>query len=173
MIRKLAYAALASAAVMATGACAPVTAYHGFQAVEANPKEVQVGVDSKSTVSERLGSPSAVASFEPNVWYYISEVTDQVAFRRPVTKKRDVVAIAFAKADDRVEKVDMYTLKDGRIVSYNGRATPTRGREMTVLEQLLGNVGRQFIPNREVDPGDPRGERTLLPGGRRWPRAAG
>ena len=158
MLRKLAFAALASAALTATSACAPVTAYHGFQAVEANPKEVQVGVDTKSTVSERLGSPSAVASFEPNIWYYVSEVTDQVAFRRPVTKKRDIVAIAFSKGDERVEKVDTYTLKDGRIVAFNGRATPTRGREMTVLEQLLGNVGRQFIPNREVDPGDPRGD---------------
>ncbi len=157
MIRKLAYAALASAAVMSASACAPVTAYHGFQAVEANPKEVKVGVDTKSTVNERLGSPSAVASFEPNIWYYISEVTDQVAFRRPVTKKRDVVAIASSMGDAGVEMVDTYTLMDGRIVAYNGRATPTRGREMTVLEQLLGNVGRQFIPNREVDPGDPRG----------------
>jgi outer membrane protein assembly factor BamE (lipoprotein component of BamABCDE complex) len=158
MIRKLAYAALASAAVISAGACAPVTAYHGFQAVEANPKEVKVGEDTKATVHERLGSPSAVASFEPNIWYYVSEVTDQVAFRRPITKKRDVVAIAFTKdSAERVEKVDTYSLKDGRIVSYNGRATPTRGREMTVLEQLLGNVGRQFIPNRELDPGDPRG----------------
>jgi outer membrane protein assembly factor BamE (lipoprotein component of BamABCDE complex) len=154
MIRKLALAVLASAAV---SACAPITAYHGFQAVEANPKEVQVGVDSKSSVSERLGSPSAVATFEPNTWYYLSEVTDQVAFRRPVTRKRDIVAISFSKADDKVEKVDTYTLKDGRIIAYNGRATPTRGREMTVLEQLLGNVGRSFIPNRDLDPGDPRG----------------
>jgi outer membrane protein assembly factor BamE (lipoprotein component of BamABCDE complex) len=154
MIRKLAIAVLACASMTA---CAPITAYHGFQAVEANPKDVQVGVDSKATVTERLGSPSAVASFEPNIWYYMSEVTDQVAFRRPVTKRRDVVAIAFSKTDDRVEKIDTYTLKDGRIVSFNGRTTPTRGREMTVLEQLLGNVGRQFIPNRELDPGDPRG----------------
>jgi outer membrane protein assembly factor BamE (lipoprotein component of BamABCDE complex) len=157
MIRKLAFAVLASAAVVGASACAPVTAYHGFQAVEANPKEVKVGVDTKATVNERLGSPSAVASFEPNIWYYISEVTDQVAFRRPVTKRRDVAAITFDKSTDQVAKVDTYSLKDGRIVSYNGRATPTRGREMTVLEQLLGNVGRQFIPNRELDPGDPRG----------------
>ena len=155
MIRKLAFAAVASA-LLASG-CAPITAYHGFQAVEANPKDVQVGVDSKATVSERLGSPSAVASFEPNTRYYISAVTDQVAFRRPVTRKRDIVAISFSKTNDQVEKVDTYTLKDGRIIAYNGRTTPTRGREMTVLDQLLGNVGRSFIPNRELDPGDPRG----------------
>jgi outer membrane protein assembly factor BamE (lipoprotein component of BamABCDE complex) len=155
MIRKLVFAAAASA-LLASG-CAPITAYHGFQAVEANPKDIKAGVDSKATVSERLGSPSAVASFEPNTWYYISAVTDQVAFRRPVTRKRDIVAISFSKTGDMVEKVDTFTLKDGRIISYNGRETPTRGREMTVLEQLLGNVGRSFIPNRDLDPGDPRG----------------
>src|SRR3569623_71230 len=126
MIRKLAFAAVACALLASGGA--PITAYHGFQAVEANPKDVQVGVDSKATVSERLGSPSAVASFEPNTWYYISAVTDQVAFRRPVTRKRDIVANSFSKTNDQVEKVDTYTLKDGRIIAYNGRTTPTRGR---------------------------------------------
>ena len=28
------------------------------------------------------------------------------------------------------------------MIAFNGRETPTRGRELTVLEQLLGNVGR-------------------------------
>jgi outer membrane protein assembly factor BamE (lipoprotein component of BamABCDE complex) len=155
MIRP-AFAALACAALVA--GCAPITAYHGFQAVEAKPTDIKVGEDSKSSVMERLGSPSAVATFEPNVWYYMSEVTDQVAFKRPSTKKRDVVAIAFNKADDKVEKIDTYTLKDGRIIAYNGHETPTRGRQMTILEQLLGNVGRQLLPNQDIDPGNPRGQ---------------
>ena len=38
----------------------------------------------------------------------------------------------------------------------NGRETPTRGRELTMLEQLLGNVGRGQLPRTEDDdPGQP------------------
>ena len=143
-------------AALTLGACAPVTAYHGFQVVETNPKDVQVGVDNRTSVQERLGSPSMVASFEPDIWFYMSQVTDQTAFRRPVVKRRDIVAISFA-ANGSVEGVHTYALQDGRLINYSDRTTPTRGREMTALEQVLGTVGQQLLPQRDVDPGNPRG----------------
>ncbi|MND02397.1 hypothetical protein D3C83_217680 [compost metagenome] len=53
--------------------------------------------------------------------------------------------------------MNTYTLKDGKVVAFNGRETPTRGREMTILEQLLGNVGSGVLPNSEDDdPGNRR-----------------
>ncbi len=160
MIRRVTAAALAASALAGAamlGACTPITAYQGFQAVEANPKDVKVGVDSKSTVTERLGSPSAVATFDPNVWFYISQVSDQMAFRSSAVRRRDVVAIHFDKADEKVMAVNTYTLKDGHVVAYNNRATPTRGRELSVLEQILGNIGQgQIMPQEEINPGSQR-----------------
>src|SRR6516164_6661033 len=123
------------ASTVRVAACPPITSYQGFQAVEANPKDVKVGVDSKTTVMDRLGSPSAVAAFDPNTWYYISQISDQVAFKHPEIKKRDITAISFNKADDKVAEVRMYALKDGKVIPFNKRITPTRGREMSVLEQ--------------------------------------
>ena len=39
----------------------------------------------------------------------------------------------------------------------NPNETPTRGRSLTVLEQLLGNVGRGQLPRTEEDiPGQRR-----------------
>jgi len=35
-----------------------------------------------------------------------------------------------------------YSLKDGRVVAWVSRETPTRGRELTFLEQMFGNFGR-------------------------------
>jgi hypothetical protein len=43
---------------------------------------------------------------------------------------------------DTVAAVEKYGLERGRIVAYDDHETPTRGRELGVLEQLLGNVGR-------------------------------
>jgi outer membrane protein assembly factor BamE (lipoprotein component of BamABCDE complex) len=153
LVRPL-FAALACAA--AVGACAPITSYQGFQAVEAKPAEVQVGVDTMNTVRQRLGSPSLVSTFEPNVWFYMTQVADQVSFMRPQVRRRDIVAIEFDKSTQQVADVAHFTLKDGRIVDYSGRETPTRGRQLSVLEQLLGTVGNQRLPNQDVDPGDPR-----------------
>ena len=157
MIRRA--AALVLASVVLLGACTPITSYQGFQAVEANPKDVKVGLDSKATVMDRLGSPSAVAAFDPNTWYYISQVSDQMAFRTANIRRRDIVAIAFNKGDDKVLAVNAYSLKDGHVVPYNKRATPTRGRELSVIEQLLGNVGRGgLLPQDDPTPGERPGQ---------------
>jgi hypothetical protein len=47
------------------------------------------------------------------------------------------------------------------VIAYNNRETPTRGREMTVLEQLLGSVGRgTMLPqDDEGVPGNRPGDR--------------
>jgi outer membrane protein assembly factor BamE (lipoprotein component of BamABCDE complex) len=140
-------------AVLAASACTPVNSFQGFQAVDHAPSEVKVGEDTRSTVLARLGSPTAVSTFDKDTWYYISQISSRTAFYHPRVNKRDVVAIGFRKADDQVAAVNTYTLKDGRILAYNSRETPTRGREMTVLEQLLGSISAAgALPQQEVNP---------------------
>ena len=141
---------------MGVGACAPIKSTHGFQALDVKPTDLKVGDDSKSTVLERLGSPSVRSTFDPNLWFYISQSVNQVAFYKPRVTQREVVAVSFDEAE-KVKAVDRLTLKDGKVVAFNGRKTPTRGRELTILEQLLGNVGRTMVPNDE----------DRQPGGRR------
>jgi outer membrane protein assembly factor BamE (lipoprotein component of BamABCDE complex) len=153
MFRSVAYA-VAAASLLGAAACAPINSYHGFQAIESDPKDVKVGTDTKSTVRGRLGTPSATSTFDANTWYYVNSVSSRVAFRRPATVSRSITAITFNKDSEMVESVNNYTLKDGKVVAYNGRETPTRGREMTVLEQLLGTVGRgSMLPQDDDGPG--------------------
>lgn len=160
MLRRAAFAAI-SVSLLATAACTPITTYSGFQAIEANPKDVKVGEDTKSTVRGRLGSPSATSTFDPNVWFYIDQVKETVAFRKPVTTRRDVTAIKFDKDSEQVVSVDKLSLKDGKVIAFNGRETPTRGRELTIIEQLIGSVGRGgMLPNSDEDvPGSRPGDR--------------
>ena len=163
MFRRLLIAAAATG-LLATGsvglgACTPITTYSGFQAIDARPADVKVGEDTKSTVMAKLGTPSATSTFDPNEWFYISQLTDKVAFYKPRVAMRDVVAIKFNKDTEQVASVDTYTLKDGKVIAYNGRETPTRGREMSILEQLLGNVGSGVLPNSdEGTPGNRPGD---------------
>lgn len=148
MFRRAAYAIVA-VSLLSSAACAPITSYSGFQAIESDPKDVKVGIDTKSTVRGRLGSPSATSTFDPNVWFYMNQVKQRVAFRKPTVVARNVTAITFNKENEQVASVHNYTLKDGKVIAFNGRETPTRGREMTILEQLLGNVGRGSMLPRD------------------------
>ncbi len=163
MFRRAATAALAATVVAAAGlsACSPITSYSGFQAIDSDPKDVKVGEDTKSTVRAKLGSPSVTSTFDPNVWFYMNQIKQRVAFRRPVVTARNVTAITFSKDSEAVETVNNYTLKDGKVIAFNGRETPTRGREMTVLEQLLGSVGQGGLLPQEDEgvPGSRPGDR--------------
>ncbi len=85
----------------------------GFQAIDAKPQDVQAGVDTRDSVRAKLGTPSVVSTFDPDVWYYISQVTENQSFYRQRLIRRDVVAISFNKGGDIVAKVDDLTLKDG------------------------------------------------------------
>jgi len=160
MFRRAAYAAIALS-LLSTAACAPITSYSGFQAIESDPKDVKVSVDTKSTVRGKLGSPSATSTFDPNTWFYMNQVKQRVAFRKPQVVSRSVTAITFDKENEQVMSVNNYTLKDGKVIAFNGRETPTRGRELTILEQLLGNVGRGSMLPRddETVPGSRPGDR--------------
>lgn len=144
-------AALASITLLA-GACAPQVARHGFQPVDVQPTDIVVGTDTRDTVRARLGSPSTVSTFEPeNVWFYVSQTTAKYTFNLPEVQQRSVTQIVFDETSGRVLSVESLDLEDGRQVAFAERETPTRGRELTVLEQLLGTVGRQQLPGNDDD----------------------
>jgi len=146
--------AAALVAGVALAACAPTRQVSGYQAIDHLPKDVKVGTDSKSTVLDQLGSPSAQSTFDPNTWYYITQLTAGISYHKPKVTRRQIVAITFDKESEKVTKVDTYSLKDGKVLAYNDRETPTRGREISWIEQLLGNVGRgTMLPQDQNVPG--------------------
>ncbi len=149
---------VASIGLLATGACTPTNSFQGYQAIEAAPADVKVGTDTRATVLARLGTPTTKSVFDNEVWFYMSQVSNQTAFYRPRVTKRDVVAITFDKTTQQVITVNDYTLKDGRVIAYNDRETPTRGREMTILEQLLGSISAaSALPPSDTGPGHGNG----------------
>ena len=154
MSRTLRFLAV-SACLLGAAACTPVATYQGFQAIDANPKDVKVGTDTRSTVLARLGTPTATASFDKNIWFYLSQTADRTAFYAPQVVRRDITEVVFDKDTQAVKSVDVFTLKDGRVIAYNTRETPTRGRELTFIEQMFGSLSTigTLPPNEDYTPG--------------------
>lgn len=148
--------AVVVAAALAAGACTPTVAYNGFQARDEKPSSMKVGEDTKSTVLSKLGSPSSRSAFGDDTWFYISQISSKSSYHKAQIDKRDVVEIGFDK-DEKVAAVKTYTLKDGFKIAYDTRATPTRGRQLNWVEQILGTVGRGGLLPQDNDPGNPRG----------------
>lgn len=132
----------AAALVLATAAaCAPVDTYSGFSAERNNIAiaDPQVGVDTRETVQQRFGTPSTTAVFDQTSWYYLSSVQEQIAFYHPRITERHVMVVRFD--GDTVTAVEKYGIERGRVINYATEETPTRGRELGILEQLFGNIG--------------------------------
>ncbi len=132
------------------GACSPRIDQRGNHPDEDLVVQINPGVDDKFRVAEILGSPSAITTFGDKSWYYISKRTETTAFFEPDTVDQQVLEIRFDD-QDLVQSLRIYGPEDGREIALVDRETPTEGNELTVLQQLLGNLGR-FNPTGDDAP---------------------
>lgn len=123
------------------GACEPKILQHGNVPDEDAVVQIQPGLDDKNRVAQLLGSPSTTTTFDDDIWYYISRKTTQTAFFDPDVIDQGVLAISFDSSGI-VQDLKIYDQRDGRLVAMVDRETPTHGNELTLMQQLLGNIGR-------------------------------
>lgn len=110
---------------------------------------IMAGQFTQEDVLALLGTPSTVSTFDDQKWYYIGQKSNQFAFQQPETLERSVLVLSF---DDTgfVSEKRIYSLADGRDITPIPRETPTEGRDFTILQQLLGNLGR--LPGGDATP---------------------
>jgi len=134
------------AAPLALMGCENIVDQRGFAATPGSVEKIEVGAQSREDVVRLVGSPSAVATFNPNVWYYISQKQETYAFLKPKITEQKVMQLTFNDTG-RLQAIKKYDLEDAESITMVSRITPTAGKELTVLEQILGNVGRFSAPN--------------------------
>ncbi len=125
---------------LVTAACTPIRDYRGFVAQEDVLSQIQIGMN-RSDVEQIMGTPSATSSIDGKNYYYISSIFETTAFFEPKEVDRRVIAFRFDETDS-VSNIANYGLKDGRLFDFISRKTPTRGKEVTFLQQMFGNIGR-------------------------------
>lgn len=133
-------------ATLAAG-CSPTIDTRGNLPDPDNVLKIQPGIDTKNEVAQLLGSPSTTGTFNNDKWYYISTRTRSVAFLEPDIEDQQVLVVSFDKTGV-VNDMKIIGLEDAKQITPSDRKTPTLGREITIMQQLLGNLGR-FNRNAE------------------------
>jgi outer membrane protein assembly factor BamE (lipoprotein component of BamABCDE complex) len=103
--------------------------------------EIHPGTTTKDEVTKILGSPSSTSVFNDKTWYYISRRTGQFAFLDPSVLDQQVYIINF-NDQGVVQTIDHKDLDDGKEITPVAKATPAPGRELSFLEQVIGNLGK-------------------------------
>jgi outer membrane protein assembly factor BamE (lipoprotein component of BamABCDE complex) len=150
-VRSLSCALLA----LALAACQPTIDQRGNLPDKSKLADIEPGVTTKEMVSQILGTPSSVSTFGDKTWYYISRRTEQTSFFEPEVLDQQVVVVAF-DGGGVVRDVQHLNLADGRSVDPSARETPSAGKELGFVEQLVGNFGK-FNPSGSVTKGLRRG----------------
>lgn len=128
-------------AVLCLAACSPMMQIRGNWVDPDLVRQLQPGQQTKADVAALLGAPSSTSTFDPNIWFYVGQRTEQIAFLRPDVAGQQVLALSFDQGD----RLEAYVIQDQsayRDVAISKDATPTSGKKLTLLEQMIGNVGR-------------------------------
>jgi len=137
VIKKYLFIAL----IFLSASCSPIVENRGYVFDEKLLNQIKVNETISNDVMDILGSPSTTSAIDASIWYYIYSKAETIAFYRPNVTDRRVLVVSFGD-DNKVDNLKYYGLEEGKIISYVDRTTPTRGRELTVLQQLFGNLGR-------------------------------
>jgi outer membrane protein assembly factor BamE (lipoprotein component of BamABCDE complex) len=136
------------AAALGAASCNPISDNLGNRALKENVAQIQVGRTTKLEVTRLLGSPSNVAAFDPNTWYYISARQVQYAFLKPKITEQHVLRITFDESGV-VREMKELGLEDVKETSYVERTTPTRGGEPGLLRSLYDTIMRGPITRKK------------------------
>ncbi|MGD9844731.1 MAG: outer membrane protein assembly factor BamE [Variibacter sp.] len=102
-------------------------------------EQVPIGA-SQEQVLIILGTPSTVATVNGEVFYYISQKTEQTSFLPQKVVDQQVIAVYFDK-DRRVRRLAHYGKKDGRIFDFISRTTVAGGDELSYLTYVFKILG--------------------------------
>ena len=154
----IAASALAAAVTFAGCSSNPLatseTLTQGYVIDQQQIDQVPVG-SSREQVLLALGTPSTTATFDNEVFYYISQTrVRSVAFLNPKLVDQRVLAVYFGE-DGRVTNIANYGKQDGKLFDFISRTTPTGGKDRNFLSQLLAGAGK--IPSNILGGGSAPG----------------
>jgi outer membrane protein assembly factor BamE (lipoprotein component of BamABCDE complex) len=133
--------AIALVAALTIGACSPRVAVRGNLPRDEQLTKIKIGEQNRNEIAEILGTPSTLGTFDDKVWYYISRKTEKFAFFQEKIIDQQVIAVYFSERD-LVQAIHKYNKDDLREISLVNRTTPTAGKDLSFVDQLIGNLGR-------------------------------
>ena len=125
---------------LALMACTPTQTNRGNMVEDFRMQEITPGVSTKTNVLKSLGSPTTTAPFDENIWYYMGQKMEKKGIFDPKVTEERVVVVAFNEEGivETMEEIDSERLDIPKV----RRKTKTGGNDITIVEQILGNVGR-------------------------------
>ena len=125
--------------------CEPFIENHGYNQETLDAGKIQINVDTKETIQEKMGTPSSTSIFpirKGNVeteWFYITKRTSSKAFFTPDTLNQQTLVIGF---NEKGIAVDVQMHDGEKRIPLNPRKTESTAYESNVMRDIFGNFGK-------------------------------
>lgn len=100
-----------------------------------------VGVDTRDSVFETLGTPTTYGVLQNDQAYYVRSRFERFGARAPKEVERQVLALAFDK-DGVLSALGQYSLTDGQVVVLNTDVTESGIESLGVFRRIVSSIGR-------------------------------
>lgn len=132
---------LAALLTLWLGACSATFTNHGYVPPAEELEMILPGVDTRDSVEESIGRPSASGVISGNTWFYVASRQRHYTYHAPEVIEREIVAISFDDSGT-VQNIRELGLEDGEVIRFSRRVTESNIQEVTFIRQLIGNFGR-------------------------------
>ena len=134
-------AGLAGLVMLTAASCTAIYRNHGYVPTQSELAQVTVGKDTRDTVTQTIGAPTASGVLDDSGFYYVATRMRHWGPAQPQVVDRELVAISFSNSGV-VQNIERFGLADGRVIPLERRVTSSSVEDKTFLRQLLGNLGR-------------------------------
>ena len=125
---------------MALGGCTTSEVFNQGYVLDQTALDPTPVGSSREQVLLSLGTPSTTATFDNEVFYYVSQKRVRGAmFMKPKLVDQTVLAVYFDE-EGTVKQIANYTLQDGRVFDMISRTTPTGGVDKSFLAQVMSGA---------------------------------
>ncbi len=127
--------------ILTIAGCTTQFRNQGYIPTEEEIASLVVGVDTRDSVFETLGTPTTYGVLQNNQAYYVRSRFERFGTRAPKEVERQVLALAFDK-DGVLSALGQYSLTDGQVVVLNTDVTESGIESLGVFRRIVSSIGR-------------------------------
>ena len=132
--------AMLGACLLLVTACTTQYRNHGYVPLPEDLQKIKVGVDTRDSVTEAVGTPTASGVLDESGYYYVRTQVKHYGALKPEVVDRRMVAITF-DSRGRVRNVAEYSLEHGKVVPLTRRVTDNGVEDLNFIKKITQNIG--------------------------------